>query len=208
MIRTRLQDGDGGGRYAHVTNEGALLVATTLSRGVGDRLQWSSGYFLDAASSSDIAVDGSSTEHRFCVTPTPSRHRFVSRLRLTMHDAQMRLDSNEVRRFASAAAAPGLTNGLRLELTQAGELFSLFLEPVKNILEYYRYADTNGVSGITDGITAGVDYLGVTLSFGFPLALEAGTTDELSIIVADDLTNVDLFEAEYTGYYEDIEDAE
>lgn len=205
MIKVRLQDGSGGGHGAKVNRDGALLVAKSKSSSIDNRLPWLSGLLLDAptGSSGDLTVDGSSTPLLFCVRPGDTRNIFINKLVFTIHDAQMKLDSNEVRRFASAASAPGLTNGVKLIAHQDGNEFDIFSAPIQSIVDFYRFAEVQGVVGITDGISTGVDFLSMTMLFQNPLGLKAGTTDSISVSIEDDLTSLDLFEVYYSGHYED-----
>lgn len=209
MIKSRMQDGNGDGFAARVTADRAVLVQqipvnpnNVPFKEVGLR-HWQSGKIVDTAGSADLTVDGSVTPQEFKINLS-DRHAFIHRIRLTMHDGAMKLDSNEVRRWGSAHAA-GLTNGIKLQLRQQGEEFDLFTDPVQRVADLWRYADEQSVFGLTDGISAGVDTVTMSITFPEPLALEANTNDEVDLIVNDDLTGMTFFEADYYGFHINLE---
>lgn len=161
------------------------------------------GLLATAAGSSDLGVDGSVTEVDFVAGAPAAKIHWVTEVRLTLHSSLMKLDSNEIRRFGPAAAAPGLTNGLRLIARQNGAEVDLWTSAgVKNLGDFYRYSET--VQGVTDGVSAGVDFVVVRLILPVPIGLYPGSKDQVILRIQDDLTTLTLFEAVCLGWSEDL----
>jgi len=163
---------------------------------------------LDSAGSGSLNVDGSVTPKDFYVGSAAGSIRWITEVRLILHDEQLSLDSNnEIRRFGTAAASPGLTNGVRLITRQNGTDVDLFpaseggsTPGVKNLTQFYRYASE--VFGLTAGVSASIDFLLVTVTLPKPVGLFPGSKDRVIVQVQDSLTTLNLFEAVAWGWYE------
>lgn len=205
MIKTVLKDGRGGGSIAQVTERGHALCSTTIPpdpRDLGFEVMhiehWESGYFTDGAASpsQDLTINGATTPTDFGVFSQQDRHTYIEKVVFTIHSSGMKLDSNEIRQFGAAGV---LTNGLDLTYNFQGEVFNIFGGGVTVLSEMYRYFDD--VTGVTDGISAGVDFVVATKRFPRPLPLQSRSTDQLTISVTDNLSSLTLFEVQFEGYH-------
>ncbi len=172
------------------------------------RVRLFSAFLTTAAGSQDMTVDGSTTAQLFRVTADTAadpKLRAIHSIRLTIHDSQMKIDSNEIRRFGSAAAAPGLTNGLKLSVSQGGTITELFADPVQSVSDFYRYsggpsvAAAAAIHNVVDGVAAGTDIVYVQIEIPAPVLLYPGSLDYVGITVQDDLTTITLLEAQALG---------
>ena len=215
MLPVELKDAEGSGRGVRVTSEGHVVTTDWQDVAARDakasevsRIRQTTGLLTTAAGSSDMTVDGSSTAVEFTLGASSTDLCRISEFRMVFHDSQMVITSNESRRFGSAASSPGLTNGLTLNVEQAGITANLFANPVVAIGNFYRYARSWGGSGIVNdaaAISASVDYLGVTLYLPFaPIVLFPGSQDRIVLTVQDDLTSLTLFEVQYYGTVESV----
>jgi hypothetical protein len=205
-IKNLIQDGEGTKRTAGVTSDHALKVTDT-SYGFGPALidlqaegfqsllrkkTWVS-YFENSVGGHDLNIDGSVTPVTFKISSQEDRLKTIQYVRFIMHDTQMSLSGAEGSRFASAAAVPGLTNGVRFFIEQGGEELDLFLEPIKQIVQFMNYAvelvNEAGVLG------AGEDLLTVTMTFDFaPVHIVPGGFDSINVKIQDDLSSINLFQ--------------
>lgn len=201
---------------AVVGSDGALRVAS-LRPPSADRTRLNVeqvkqfvAFLKNSSGSQDMTVDGSSTVAEFYVEAENDRIKWIEELRLVFHDTNMKLDGTESRRFGSAAASPGLTNGLRLRAEQGGVVTDYFADPVQSIGEFYRYSGGPGFgSGVgtgiindVDGIAAGTDLLIIRVGFRASVGLFPGSIDRVLVQVRDDLTSLTLFECQAYGTQE------
>ena len=149
-INSLIRDGEGSHRTAGVTNSNALKV-TVVSQPVGDRIDGGDfGELTDRivlyeqltteSGVSDLDVDGSVTAVDFEIRASNSELKVISEIRLVFNDQQMSIGSSEGARFGTAAAAPGLPNGVDLFSTQAGIETRIFVTPVKQIVEFLNWS--------------------------------------------------------------------
>jgi hypothetical protein len=198
----------GSGRSAQVTEGRALKVTTVqpsareLSPAELARFQYFSLYFSrrDAPTDFDLNVDGSVTPVDFRVQRQPEQVLYIKRVRFVFHDEQMDISGGEARRFASAAAPPGLTNGIEFFTDQVGERVDIFNEPVKQMADFWQYADD--FTAVTGALGAGEDFLSWDIVFEQPVVITQGSIDRVSIIVNDDLTNINRLRVIASGYRE------
>lgn len=203
-------------RAAVVGSDGALRVAS-LRPPAADRTRLNVeqvkqlvAFLKNSSGSQDMTVDGSTTTQDYYIEAERDRIKWIHEVRLVFHDSQMRIDNNEQRRFGSAAAAPGLTNGLRLRAEQGGVVTDYFTDPLKVTGGFYRYAGGpgfgsdigTGIVNSVDGISAGTDLLVVRIGFGAPVGLYPGSVDRVVVQVRDDLTSLTLFETQAYGAQE------
>jgi len=158
----------------------------------------------DSSGSTDLTVDGSSTAVEFTVGSSPTEIRWINEVRLIFHDSQMNITNAESRRFGSAAASPGLPNGLLLQSCQDGDCADLFLSGVQSIGDFQRYAalPSRGIVSDVGAITSSIDFLMIAVCLPVPLGLYPGTIDDLTVTVQDDLSNLTLFEVQASGWRE------
>jgi len=205
-ISTIIRDGTGTRYDAQVTSDHALKVSPvtiatadqtlselTLKKQYRDWLRNSSG-------SENMNVNGSVTPVLFEETAEPGKVKWITAWRLIMHNTYMEIDTNDFRRFGTAAVAPGLTNGLEFYFEQSGRHIDVFLEPVKNIGDFLQYADD--YESLVNAVAAQTDYLHFIFRFDQPVALPAGSNDKIVMKVNDNLTSVDLMKVVVRGWQE------
>lgn len=202
------------GYVARITRDNALFVSALppnpndLSREVVQRRQLYREYFTNSAGSTDMTVDGSSTEQLFNVSASQTALIAIQCLMFQLEDANMDVTQvGELRRFGTAATAPGLTNGILLDAVQTAKTTNLFNEAgVKTLGDFMRYAGgggmpaSQGYANFPNGVSTGVDIFNVQVCFEAPLILYPGTADYLRITIRDDLTAVDSFTVTAVGY--------
>jgi hypothetical protein len=156
--------------------------------------------FTSDADSIEMNVDGSTTPVVFKIAASSDRVKWVSGIRLVLHDANMNMSGIEFRRFASVTSG-ALTNGVDLFVSQGGVETSLFVSPVVRMGDFYDYSDAE--LNEVDAISAGVDFLRLDFtSLGAPVALPAGSRDFVGLRVSDDLQALNLFRGIATGAQE------
>lgn len=158
------------------------------------------GFLETPAGSSDLNVDGSVTPVEFLVGADVSATRWITGIRILLNDISMELDTNDFRRFGTAAIAPGLTNGLEIYVEQSGFRTDLYLDPIKTIGDFMNYADR--YVNFINAIGTQEDFLSFDFDFDVPVVLPPGSLDKIAMVVNDDLTPVDLFNVIVRGYQE------
>jgi len=204
-VPTHVRD-TGSGCVAGVTTRNTLQVsqidapACCLPKGVLTAKKVLRALMTTDAGSTDIAADGSTTPVVFKIAAEDDRVKWVSSIRLVLHDANMKMDGNEFRRFASVTSG-ALANGVDLFVCQGGIETSLFATPVVRMGDFYDYTDDE--LNLVDAISAGVDLLRLDfINLGAVVALPAGSKDFVGLRVSDDLQAIDLFQAIATGAQE------
>lgn len=196
-LKSQITDGTGTHRKAKVSSDHALFVtaiparAGDLPEGLASASKLYRAYMTNSSGGTGLNVNGSTTAVSFKINAGSDRQISVYQLRVIFNAAQMQIETNEIRRFGPAAAAPGLTNGLIFRTTQSGVVTNIFVEVVKNIGDFLNYSDS--YLNLKDSIANGTDLLIFTFDFVEPIALEAQSTDSLEMVVQDDLTTVELF---------------
>lgn len=203
-LDTIIRDGTGSGNDAKVTSDNALKVSTvdiSISDQTIDDLTVKKQYrdwLRNSAGSADMNVDGSSTPVEFEETAEASKVKWLTSWRLIMHDESMELDTNDFRRFGTAAIAPGLTNGIECYFKQGGRKVDVFLENVKMIGNFLDYAD--GYLNLINAISAQGDYLSFDFIFDQPVVLPAGSNDSIIMKISDDLSSLALMKVVIRGW--------
>lgn len=162
------------------------------------------------AGATGMNVDGSSTAEEYHIRANSNDDDTIisiKSIRLVFHSENMIITNTQSRRFGPVTA-PGLTNGLKLTVAQAGVETEMFLSPVKVIGDFYRYAG-GGIVGINSAIvsdsaaiTSAIDFLMILLIFPVPVVLFPGTLDSITMLIQDDLTGITLFETQAYGSQE------
>lgn len=150
----------------------------------------------------DMNVDGSSTPELFKVTAVAGEIRWVTQIRFAHEGSRLNIANIEARRFGEAAASPGLTNGVKLSVTQSGSTTEIFVEPIQNIGNYQPPSDkiTNNI----DSVAAGEDFLQIEVDLPQPIGLHPDSADEIVITIQDDLTALDFYRAAVQGWREAV----
>lgn len=205
-IGTIIRDGTGTRYTAHVTRDHALKVSpvtiNTLDQTIGEltlKKQYRD-WLRTSGGSENMNVDGSATPVLFEETAEPGKVKWITAWRLVMHNTYMELDTNDFRRFGTAATAPGLTNGIEFYFEQSGRHIDVFLESVKTIGDFMQYSDD--YVNLINAVASQTDYLHFIFRFDQPVALPAGSNDKIVMSINDDLTSVDLMKVVVRGWQE------
>jgi hypothetical protein len=199
-VKAQIISGTGKARGVGVTADHALMVDTlpprraNLAPGLLTARKLYREWFTTLAGSGEMNVLGSGAAPiKFLIDSKSDRCLSVTQIRLLIDSSLMniRTASSEVRRFGAAAVAPGLTNGLTLVAIQEGVQTPIFLDPVRNIGDFFLYTDQ--YLAFEDGANTNVDILAVTITFEVPVILPAGSTDRLEFQVRDNLTALSYF---------------
>lgn len=204
-----IRDGEGTKKTAGVTDNRALKVSvidpvyTDISLedalpSLLARKQFKD--FLKNGSSKELNVNGSTTPVTFKQMSEEGKIKWLIGIRILLNGTYFEINTNDFRRFGTAAIAPGLTNGITLEVSQSGIVTDLFAEPVKYVGQFLDYADS--FTNLVNSVSSQSDFLAFDFSFDAPIVLPAGTTDFIGLTVQDDLSSLDLFRAIVRGYQE------
>lgn len=204
MIGVNLVDGDSG-RTAKVNGEGELnvVVHPHPPRAEPEHPLPYRQYMTDnggPTGSSDMKVDGSTTEQKFFVCPqTQDLDLYVGRVDVLIADASAVLN-----KFGNITA---LTNGVKFEWVTREFGTVVIHEGLKTNFDFVRlaggkpaYGDGAGafrasnMSGTSEGYLPSIDFDEIfNLKWG--LRLRANTTDCLVFTIRDNVTAVDAFNA-------------
>jgi len=208
-IDTLIRDGVGGRFTAQVNSNNALKVyqselslADESEDGYGSltRKKQYRDWLRTTGGSESMLVNGSSTPVLFEETSQADRVKWIVSWRLVMNSTYMELETNDFRRFGTAAIAPGLTNGVQFYFVQGGRQVEVFLEPVKNVGRFLDYADS--YTNLVNAVSSQGDYLSFDFVFDQPVALPAGSNDKIVFKVSDDLTALDFMQVVVRGWQE------
>lgn len=195
---------------AGVTPDGALRV-TMMPRHVSDltreqlvRRRYFSA-LLQNGGSPDMNVDGSVTPVEFEVVPQDDTVSSVREMRFEFHSDRLNMDTNDVRRFGTAAGLGGLTNGLDIEFRQSGVTTSLTTSPIQTMSQFFTHVSIPPFN-VVDGIAVGVDLLVwvIDLKLLLPIPISDANTDQVMVRVKDDLTALNFFRVTVIGQSENV----
>jgi hypothetical protein len=206
-VGIQIQDGEGTRVKAGVTPVQALKVnivrtrAQDIDSNVLTGLTIYHEYLKNSAGSSNMDVNGSLAKPIvFFKNAEVGKTFYITHFRLIFNSTNMNTaTAGELQRFGPVAA-PGLTNGILLTITQNGNITNYFLDPIQSIIDFFNYSDS--YVNFQDGISAGVDFLSFEFVLETPLILTEGSFDNISIYIRDNITAIALFRAILHGYYE------
>jgi len=205
-LKSRIVDGEGSGSEAGVTPDHLVKVgrvpvsARDLTIDQLTRLQFFSAFLADEAGSQDIDVDGSTTPVEFFIERVEGQVLHIKSIRFVLNDEQMNMGGGEARRFASAAASPGLTNGVEMFVEQGGTTQSIFNTPVKQMADFWQYS-TDFLSAV-GAFGAGEDFLSFDFDLDQAVVLAEKSVDRFVVKVMDDLTSINFFKVIARGWRE------
>lgn len=191
-VKAEILDGEGSGTQAGVTPANALKVVQipVTARGipsevVANQRQLVSPFLNEAGSDSQI-VDGSVTPVEFSIEAVQGFTRWITGYRMVIYGARLDLSvPGEIRRYSDAGA--GLTNGIEIEIQQAGGLSSVTTDPIKTIADYLLYASE--FTNLVGGISTNEDFLRIDFVFPVPVVLTEGSVDKIVVRIRDDMTS-------------------
>lgn len=168
-----------------------LLVKATTVPDTTSRLVFAK--FTDGGGSSDMAVNGSSTPVVFSISADPTLDAIVREIKFTSFDSGIRVD-----RFLGLNSA--LTNGIQVTITTGG--ISQDFIPILTTQDFdghFAYGDGARFQLIS---SSGNDSLIAQFSPREPIVLEAGTADNITITIQDNLNQVAFLEAVAFGLFD------
>jgi hypothetical protein len=156
--------------------------------------------FLESSGSSAMNVDGSSGAFEFQVASDPGLTKWITGLRLILEGEKLDITKSEFRRFGDAAGTGGLPNGVIVRAEQSGEIVPICATPIQRIGEFLSYTDD--FLNLINAVSSKSSFLSFDFVFDKPIVLAEGGTDRLVVVIQDDLTDIDRFEAIARGYQE------
>ncbi len=145
--------------------------------------------FFEDSGSPDLNVDGSSTPVEFLVTPTAGKIFYI-------HSISIVIEDNAIN-FTKFGGITALTNGLDFKVTENG-LSEVILANIKTNGEFYTFA--NNVILESASIDILVAHINIKQSTGTSIKLIAGSSDNLKIVINDNLTSINKFQVVVRGY--------
>lgn len=206
MIRGKITDGQGSGRDAFVTENNALKVQIVPETSKGLPPEDLANLrllrvFLASSGSSAMNVDGSAGAFEFTVASEPGLTKWITGLRLILEGTNLEITTNDFRRFGAATTAGSpLTNGVIVRAEQSGEIVPICAAPIQRIGEFLSYTDD--FLNLINSVSSQSDFLSFDFVFDKPVVLAEGGNDRVVIVIQDDLTAIDRFEAIARGYQE------
>ena len=170
----------------------------------GDAYRIYRAYFTDSAGSSDMLVDGSTTNVEFAIRADDDADRFIHAVSFQIADA-----ASDLSKFGGIAA---LTNGVLFQY-ETSETTVVIHEGLKTNGNLVRVCA--GMPSFGDGTTAFqfpnigppgapvvgyIPFMDVDQIFGLPIPLRRGTTQKLTLTVRDDISAPDQFDCIAYGY--------
>jgi hypothetical protein len=206
MIRGKITDGQGSGRDAFVTENNALKVQIVPETSKGLPPEDLANLrllrvFLESSGSSAMNVDGSAGAFEFQAASEPGLTKWITGLRLILEGTNLEITTNDFRRFGAATTAGSpLTNGVIVRAEQSGEIVPICAAPIQRIGEFLSYTDD--FLNLINSVSSQSDFLSFDFVFDKPVVLAEGGNDRVVIVIQDDLTAIDRFEAIARGYQE------
>ena len=193
-IKVRIEDGDGSGNRAKVTEGGYIYTQDSNIPPLDDRdlqIIYRQNLTLNGdGTTTEMTVDGSTTSQLFYITATPNEDVYITSLSIFIEATGIALGLD----FAGSGAA--LANGCRLYYEDQNGEINIGTDLVTNF-EFVRLCQGNVPFGNaanafikTDGIPAIFPTLSFKKVFGFSsgFRLLRGTTNKLVLEVNDNLT--------------------
>lgn len=191
-IGVRIEDGEGRGYEPAVEPSLALRVSQipVSARGVPGEVVASqrllSERLSDATGVTSQKVDGSTSPVEYAVRSSPGVTRWITGFRVLIYGANLDLGSAGQARRYSDTTAPGLANGVEIEVHQNGNVTNIADLPIQNIANYLQYSSS--FTNLVNGIASGEDFLRLDFMFETPVVLLEGGTDRLLMRINDDLS--------------------
>ena len=164
-------------------------------------------YFTDdglSTGSNDMRVDGSSTNQSFYIPASSKSDRYITQISFEIADASQTLNE-----FGNLGAA--LTNGCQLTYDREGFDTIEIHDALKTNWDFVRLCQGNPAFGTTTNAFLASNVIGASEAYipvldftkimpPFGVKIAAGTTQRLSIIIRDNTTGVDSFNAIAYGF--------
>lgn len=204
MIKTRIEDGEGGNRQAQVLLGGELLVAVSVNPPLLPQKTRVLSQMLTVdgtlTGSDDMGVDGSVTPVNFWIAAAPDADRYITAMSFILGYG----GTAQLYEFADTAAA--LTNGVKIAYTAAeGEILIANLKTNYSFMRASLIPLSNN-NWQSRGFTVLNDY-GYFITIALRehmipngVKLDKGTLQRLSVTIQDDCTDADLMNCSVFGF--------
>jgi hypothetical protein len=208
-VNSHIKDGTGSNRSVKVFPDNSLFVSSAALPPVGTGGAGAiifRQYMTDdgtSTGSSDMKVNGQSSETSFFIPAHPERDRYITTLSFEIADGSATLN-----KFGNLTA---LTNGCELRYEHDTLGFITIHEALKSNWDFVRLClgspplggatdafKANNVSGASEGYIPVLDLSRFLPPYG--IKLDAGTSQKIELIVKDDVTGVDLFDVIAYGF--------
>jgi hypothetical protein len=174
-------------------------TAVSLNEGIDPRNLLAFREKFTKSESASMNVDGSTTPQEFSIVPESGYAKMIGQIRLLIHASQLDISGVQGQQFG-ASHPNGLTNGLQLYYSYNTVQSDIFLDPVKILTDFYWYV--NEIQSDIRAVDSQTDLLIIQINMCTPIMLLSGESDELSILISDDLTGLTRFEAMVLGVKE------
>ena len=145
--------------------------------------------FLKNGGSNDLVVDGSSTPVTFSAAPGTGKKWYIHSISILFEDTGINFN-----KFGGITA---LTNGVDLKITEGGESERLGLNAKKNS-DFYEFATAVILqSAATDVLSIRSN---IKISQGTTFELKDSLSENVKVVVNDNLTGIDRFNVLVKGY--------
>jgi hypothetical protein len=205
-IDVKIKDGTGKSKQLRIDNSQSAYVTETKipADNLDVVLRPFSEFLLNSSNSSDMRVNGATTNVDFYIQAPQDGDRYIQTLSITIADAGAQLNE-----FGNLVA---LTNGCQLiyEDDEVGDvILASSLKTNFDFIQLCNFEPTFGtgvdaflasnVSGVSE---AYIPILDVTDVFGLPygLKLPKGTTKRLVLKIRDNVTTLDRFDVRVFGF--------
>ena len=145
--------------------------------------------FFENTGSLDLNVDGSSTPVEFLVTPNTGKIFYVYSISIVIEDNAIN--------FTKFGGIIALTNGLDFKVTENG-LSEVTLTNIKTNGQFYTFANNVILESATIDIL--VAHINIKQSTGTSIKLIDSNSDNLKIVINDNLTSINKFQVIARGY--------
>lgn len=202
MIDVGIKDGFGSGNTLKINSEGELF-AVVHPHPPRDEKETSipfQSYFTTTAGSSDMAVNGATTNQAFSINADAVKDKYIRTVNIIIVDAGQTLQE-----FGNTNAA--LTNGVKLVWETEDLGTTIISDSLKTNFDFLRLAQglttfdviLNAVPTNLEAFVVKLDFQEI---FGVPygLRLRAGTNDKIEFTIRDDCSGVDQFDAIGYGF--------
>lgn len=188
-----VKDGHGSGNRLKVNGEGEIGVVIHPHPPRDEEIPSTPfrEYFIDSAGSSDMVVNGATTNVTFSINASSTQDTYVKTIAVVIVDAGATLSE-----FGNLSA---LSNGIKFEWDTQDIGATIINDGIKTNFEFFRQAlqepiIQNNVVGAAEGILINID-MQKLLGLQYGLRLRKGTNDKLSFIVRDNLSGITQFDA-------------
>ena len=202
-VESTILDGFGSPSKLRISSNGAAYTVMLDRPAIGDGTNGipHTVNFVDSNGSSDMAVNGGTTNVDFSVTAVADYDLYIRTISAVIGDG----GSPNLQKFGNLTA---LTNGVQWKWQTGKDGESILSQGIKTNLEFIRIGNATAAIGTgSDSFLADVSGGGTEKSYlpridmsklfggtGFGIRLRKGSTDKLTFTVRDDLSGLSTFD--------------